>query len=111
MLVLNAMRTNIAVATLHLFRANDSAYSLFGQENAIKADRPINHLADQSPYVSMRQISYAHAAFYAGHVVFQIPCAWTTTKFPSNRLFCFAAFISSALNILIPLSVNGKLMV
>ena len=114
MVILHAMRTNVAVAVLETInRASD--YDTFNDENNTININDIdekndNNNKDLSAYNlwTMREVSYVHAAFYVGYVAFQIPAAWTTTKLPSNRMLCLAVFTSCTLNLVIPACFNGK---
>ena len=51
---------------------------------------------------SPETIGYVDASFFWGYIVTQLPGGFLASKFPSNRLFGTAIFLSSCLNLLIP---------
>ena len=51
---------------------------------------------------SPETIGYVDASFFWGYIVTQLPGGFLASKFPANRLFGTAIFLSSCLNLLIP---------
>jgi len=51
---------------------------------------------------SPETIGYVDASFFWGYIVTQLPGGFLASRFPSNRLFGTAIFLSSCLNLLIP---------
>merc|ERR1719357_1091238 len=51
---------------------------------------------------SPETIGYVDASFFWGYIVTQLPGGFLASRFPANRLFGTAIFLSSCLNLLIP---------
>jgi len=52
------------------------------------------------------EIAALHSSFFWGYMLTQIPAGYLSAKFPSNRVFGLAIFVSSALNYFIPIAIN-----
>ena len=51
---------------------------------------------------SPETIGYVDASFFWGYIITQLPGGFLASRFPANRLFGTAIFLSSCLNLLIP---------
>ena len=51
---------------------------------------------------SPETIGYVDSSFFWGYIVTQLPGGFLASRFPANRLFGTAIFLSSCLNLLIP---------
>ena len=51
---------------------------------------------------SPETIGYVDSSFFWGYIVTQLPGGFLASKYPANRLFGTAIFLSSCLNLLIP---------
>jgi len=51
---------------------------------------------------SPETIGYVDASFFWGYIITQLPGGFLASKYPANRLFGTAIFLSSCLNLLIP---------
>ena len=55
---------------------------------------------------SPETIGYVDASFFWGYIIRQLPGAFLASRFPANRLFGTAIFLSSCLNLLIPAAIK-----
>merc|ERR1712127_48892 len=53
-------------------------------------------------HLSPETIGYVDASFFWGYIITQLPGGFLALRFPANRLFGTAIFLSSCLNLLIP---------
>ena len=51
---------------------------------------------------SPETIGYVDSSFFWGYIITQLPGGFLASRFPANRLFGTAIFLSSCLNLLIP---------
>ena len=51
---------------------------------------------------SPETIGYVDASFFWGYIITQLPGGFLASRFPANRLFGTAIFLSSCLNLLVP---------
>ena len=49
---------------------------------------------------------YVDASFFWGYIITQLPGGFLASRFPANRLFGTAIFLSSCLNLLIPAAIK-----
>jgi len=82
------IRCNVGVATVKMM------------SNTTDEEGNIEDLAEF--HWSPETIGYVDASFFWGYIVTQLPGGFLASKFPSNRLFGTAIFLSSCLNLLIP---------
>ncbi|XP_071497425.1 vesicular glutamate transporter 1-like [Diadema antillarum] len=55
---------------------------------------------------SVRVIGMMHGSFFWGYILTQVPGGFLAARFPANRIFATAIFISSTLNLFIPLACH-----
>ncbi|XP_071809541.1 vesicular glutamate transporter 1-like isoform X2 [Asterias amurensis] len=55
---------------------------------------------------SPRIVGLMHSSFFWGYIVTQVPGGYLASRFPANRIFCTAIFLSSILNLFIPLACH-----
>lgn len=82
------IRCNVGVATVKMM------------SNTTDEEGNIEDLAEF--HWSPETIGYVDASFFWGYIVTQLPGGFLASRFPSNRLFGTAIFLSSCLNLLIP---------
>ncbi|XP_054762295.1 vesicular glutamate transporter 2-like [Lytechinus pictus] len=55
---------------------------------------------------SVKTIGAMHGSFFWGYIITQVPGGFLAARFPANRIFATAIFISSILNLFIPLACH-----
>ncbi|XP_038054615.1 vesicular glutamate transporter 2.1-like isoform X2 [Patiria miniata] len=55
---------------------------------------------------SPRIVGLMHSSFFWGYIVTQVPGGYLASRVPANRIFCTAIFMSSILNLFIPLACH-----
>eukprot|EP00057_Strongylocentrotus_purpuratus_P014753 XP_011669227.1 PREDICTED: vesicular glutamate transporter 1 [Strongylocentrotus purpuratus] len=55
---------------------------------------------------SVKTIGAMHGSFFWGYIITQVPGGFLAARFPANRIFATAIFISSILNLLIPMACH-----
>ncbi|XP_022083703.1 vesicular glutamate transporter 1-like isoform X2 [Acanthaster planci] len=53
-----------------------------------------------------RIVGLMHSSFFWGYIVTQVPGGYLASRVPANRIFCTAIFMSSVLNLFIPLACH-----
>ena len=82
------IRCNVGVATVKMM------------SNTTNEDGEIVEISEF--HWSPETIGYVDASFFWGYIITQLPGGFLASKFPANRLFGTAIFLSSCLNLLIP---------
>jgi ACS family sodium-dependent inorganic phosphate cotransporter-like MFS transporter 6/7/8 len=86
------IRCNVGVATVKMM-SNETTKDEHG--NVTVAELAEFHWSPET-------IGYVDASFFWGYIITQLPGGFLASRFPANRLFGTAIFISSCLNMLIP---------
>jgi len=82
------IRCNVGVATVKMM------------SNTTNEDGEIVEISEF--HWSPETIGYVDASFFWGYIITQLPGGFLASRFPANRLFGTAIFLSSCLNLLIP---------
>ena len=82
------IRCNVGVATVKMM------------SNTTDEDGNIEKISEF--HWSPETIGYVDASFFWGYIITQLPGGFLASRFPANRLFGTAIFLSSCLNLLIP---------
>ena len=85
------IRCNVGVATVKMM------------SNTTRKDEngEIEHIPQEFHW-SPETIGYVDSSFFWGYIITQLPGGFLASRFPANRLFGTAIFLSSCLNLLIP---------
>jgi len=90
------IRCNVGVATVKMM-SNTTRTTTDDEGN-----EQIEIVAPSEFHWSPETIGYVDASFFWGYIITQLPGGFLASRFPSNRLFGTAIFLSSCLNLLIP---------
>ncbi|XP_052801015.1 vesicular glutamate transporter 1-like [Mya arenaria] len=99
MMLVYAMRTNVGVMVVMIL--DEQAYEKLESVEAIMNIPRVTWDA--------RHVGFLHSVFYIGFIVTQIPAAFCTTLWPSNRMYGGCILVSALLNLLLPVCIENGL--
>ncbi|XP_067655169.1 vesicular glutamate transporter 2-like [Haliotis asinina] len=96
MVIINSMRTNVGFTVMTIL--DETAHDKVGTLQAL-----IN-----LPNVkwNTRMIGFLHSVFYIGYLITHLPAGYLATRIPCHRLYGGSILLSSALNLLLPVSID-----
>ncbi|XP_071099907.1 vesicular glutamate transporter 2.2-like [Haliotis cracherodii] len=101
MVLINAMRTNVGFTVMTIL--DETAHEKVGTLQAL-----INLQRLGLPNVNWdtRMIGFLHSVFYMGYLITHLPAGYLATRIPCHRLYGGSILLSSALNLLLPVSID-----
>jgi len=103
------IRCNVGVATVKMMekhtvnktQLHNATHNADSSSSNTTEDHSISEF-----HWSPETIGYVDASFFWGYIITQLPGGFLASRFPANRLFGTAIFISSCLNLLIPAATD-----